>query len=102
MDDLVRLKDEHGAFMRDYERVKNKHWIEEQRGSAQVLECVSKPNDNMYQPTICQHPVPVNIKPKTRTELFAERRKAYAADVNERYGRNWCCMRSKFTTRMAL
>lgn len=57
VDDLVRLKDEHGAFMRDYERVKNKHWIEEQRGSAQVLECVSKPNDNMYQPTICQHPV---------------------------------------------
>jgi len=86
VDDLVILKDEHGAFMRDYERVKNKHWIEEQRGSAQVLECVSKPIDNMYQATINQHPVPVAVAPKTRTELFAERKRAYAADVNERLG----------------
>lgn len=85
VDDLVKLKDEHGAFMRDYERVKNKHWIEEQRGSAQVLACVSKPMDNMFQPSLPQHPVPVVNKPKTRSDLFQERRRAYAADVNDRY-----------------
>jgi len=86
VDDLVKLKDEHGAFMRDYERVKNKHWIEEQRGSAQVLACVSKPMDNMFQPSLPQHPVPVVNKPKTRSDLFQERRRAYAADVNDRVG----------------
>jgi len=86
VDQLVALKDEHGAFMRDYERIKNKHWIEEQRGSAQVLECVSKPNLNMYEPKIFQHPVPVANKPRTRSELFEERRRAYTQDVNERIG----------------
>merc|ERR1711907_865566 len=34
VEELVKLKDQHGAFMREFERVKNKHWIEEQRGSA--------------------------------------------------------------------
>jgi len=86
VDKLVALKDQHGAFMRDYEKVKNKHWIEEQRGSAQVLECVAKPHINMFEPSITQHPVPCGIKPKTRTELFALRRKNYADDVNQRAG----------------
>lgn len=86
VDKLVALKDQHGAFMRDYEKVKNKHWIEEQRGSAQVLECVSKPQLNMYEPSITQHPVPCDMKPKTRTELYAMRRKNYADDVNRRIG----------------
>merc|ERR1712196_322227 len=86
VDDLLKLKDQHGAFMRDYERVKNKHWIEEQRGSAQVLSCVSKPHHTMCEPRIYQHPVPVAIKPRTRSELFEERKRAYTADVNERIG----------------
>jgi len=85
VDDLLKLKDEHGAFMRDYERVRNKHWIEQQRGSAQVLSCVSKPHHTICEPRIYQHPVPVAIKPRTRSELFEERKRAYTADVNERY-----------------
>jgi len=82
---LISLKDKHGAFMRDYEKVKNKHWIEEQRGSAQVLSCVSKPCENHYAPSLPQHPVCTSVKPKTRSELYETRKKDYADSVNKRH-----------------
>jgi len=91
VEELVQLKDQHGAFMREFERVKNKHWIEEQRGSAQVLECVSKPINTMYQPNMPQHPVPAieNSHPRTRSELLDARKRNYTKDVNERYKVNY-------------
>jgi len=84
VDDLVKLKDEHGAFMNSFEAVKNKHWIEEQRGSAQVLACVSKPDKALYAPNMYQHPVPCEKAVKTRSELFEERKRRYTREVNER------------------
>ena len=34
---LVGISGEHGSFMREFERTKNAHWIESQRGSSQVF-----------------------------------------------------------------
>jgi len=84
VDALVKLKDQHGAFMVAYEGVKNKHWIEEQRGSAQVLAVVAKPHESMYAPRIFQHPVPTKVKTKTRSELYEQRKREYTQDVNDR------------------
>lgn len=89
VDHLVSLAGEHGAFMREYERTKNHHWIEQQRGSSQVLECVSKPKTPMWQPYMVPHTMQVCIddgsregrRARTRSELFSTRRLDYANSV---------------------
>jgi hypothetical protein len=85
---LVSLTGEHGAFMREYERTKNHHWIEQQRGSSQVLECISKPKTPMYQPFMVPHTVQVAVldnnisrRARTRSELFQTRRLDYSNAV---------------------
>lgn len=88
---LVGISAEHGAFMREFERTKNAHWIENQRGSSQVLACISKPTTPMCQPYIQPHCVQVSVfdksphgrRARTRSELFETRRLDYAASVRQ-------------------
>lgn len=87
---LVGISGEHGAFMREFERTKNAHWIENQRGSSQVLSCISKPTTPMCQPFIPPHAIQVSVfdnghgrRARTRSELFETRRHDYAASVRQ-------------------
>merc|ERR1711865_1331331 len=88
---LVGISGEHGSFMREFERTKNAHWIESQRGSSQVLACISKPTTTMCQPFIQPHCVQVSVfdksphgrRARTRSELFETRRMDYATSVRQ-------------------